>query len=476
VAASKSAISRFVDSVDPFLDLWGGAEFRFSAARVGTHYYNLLSTGLLVPNLIQRRQVEVRIRDGILLAGSMKVPRDEVVSVTQSLASPEVQFGEFPIRLLSPPGGQSGTFDEGNLAPYSWNFQESDLTGTYAFAPRREGSQVFALYGWGTMFSQVAQGGDWVEIHRRLSAAGFLDFPDFARDFLGYQQQVGSTSTVGFQILAPLYTGITELSEPSKGLLRVRIQGPAFAKTQDFRLVAVRSKDAAEATIRGEHEVKAVASPAPGLGGFEADVDVSDCYETNLQLAIRGHVVDLKRWFRWTPASGNPNYAFLFALEEAESRLHRILEGKESKLAENGKLEIACSWILGLSGFVAMLTDLGGMKTVLKGQDSPDLVATFAAGRRALVVECTTGSIDDPEKLSKLSRRTRGLRDRRPDFEILPVAIAAGVEPNDTELRSAHAEGVAVLLLQDLVELLWFAKEGRSPHDVFDYVKSKVPA
>jgi hypothetical protein len=109
------------------------------------------------------------------------------------------------------------------------------------------------------------------------------------------------------------------------------------------------------------------------------------------------------------------------------------------------------------SGVANLLFMLGFSVDPLFGKlmtDNPDLLASTPSGN-ILVVECTTGAIDNDGKLTKLLSRTRLLVEKlrqagHAHVRCLPVIVTSIPRSSITDLQSATDAGIVVASFEDL--------------------------
>jgi hypothetical protein len=130
--------------------------------------------------------------------------------------------------------------------------------------------------------------------------------------------------------------------------------------------------------------------------------------------------------------------------------------------------------------WVAILFQLLGLSPAHYGGtkvEAPDIVAFSESGGWLLVVECTEREPDLGGKLTKLSTRTKVIRQALAGLNVHPVLITAmsRIMLNKTDLEKASKERISILAIEEVRELLQKAKEGPRPEAVYDYILSKVP-
>jgi hypothetical protein len=166
-----------------------------------------------------------------------------------------------------------------------------------------------------------------------------------------------------------------------------------------------------------------------------------------------------------------------------------LVEQANSRLAVLGALGVGSddlrSRIEDSSGreferWIAILFQLLGLSPAHYGGtkvEAPDIVAFSESGGWLLVVECTEREPDLGGKLTKLSTRTKVVRQALAGLNVHPVLITAmpRIILNKTDLEKASKERISVLAIEEIRELLEMAKESPQPNKARDYILSKTP-
>ncbi len=140
-----------------------------------------------------------------------------------------------------------------------------------------------------------------------------------------------------------------------------------------------------------------------------------------------------------------------------------------------GDFEDAVCWLLSASGFAPLHLGLNS-----RTRDFVDIVA-FSRGGNVLVVECTTGRLDEDQKLSKLTDRTTKIHLNLKEIGygavlVQPVIVTmrpkAAVQP---ELERAGEAGIAVVCQEQLQQLLGEIRLPEQSDQLFASVCDMVP-
>jgi hypothetical protein len=165
-------------------------------------------------------------------------------------------------------------------------------------------------------------------------------------------------------------------------------------------------------------------------------------------------------------------------VEQANSRLAVLgalgvsWDGLRSRVEETSGREFE-RWIAILFQLLGLSpAHYGGTKV-----EAPDIVAFSESGGWILVVECTAREPDLGGKLTKLSTRTKVIRQGLAGLNVNPVLITAmsRVILNKTDLEKASKERISILAIEEIRGLLQMAKENPQPDRVRDYILSKTP-
>jgi hypothetical protein len=469
--------TKFLSDIAPFLNMWPSAEVRYSVIRRRSQWFNFLTTITFEEEerAIDRHESLVELEN--FRTGSFRLSERDIPSFLAGLAEPTIQFGPLSVRLVSPDPRKGMTFEEDTLERYGWNTNYLSSDGSFVSSPSvATGIQGYILNGYGTnTIGQLARDGEWDAIQRGLQKVHYLDLPNFADEFLRHPFGVGWNSNPGVWVVAPFYVEITSVKEVEPEELQVLVEAPPRCTISDLRVTFILQAEEGGAK-RGSVPLREVSEVEKSRSHqFVGELSIADTDGVALQLALREQVVRLARHFHWTKRSGNPLYRLFLGLDQAELRLSEALSGNDKRLGENNKLDVVVSWILHLCGFSPMLTDLGPMRTVLKGQEAPDLIAAYSPGRKVLIVETTTGPINENSKLSKLSKRVSSFRSLLPDHEVLGVITGVEGAPSREEILVAKDYRIAVIGLDDLRALLWHAKAAATPLENYEAIRKKIP-
>jgi hypothetical protein len=140
--------------------------------------------------------------------------------------------------------------------------------------------------------------------------------------------------------------------------------------------------------------------------------------------------------------------------------------------AQKNKFESAVGRLFVLAGFQVDL--LAGDKRL---DDGVDALAHDGASARCLAIECTTGSLNTGGKIGKLVKRVGELTRGAPGIRVQGILVA-GVPRADlaaTELAAARAEGLWVLHIEGLREIMRMTKRAAPVREVMAFLERCRP-
>lgn len=181
--------------------------------------------------------------------------------------------------------------------------------------------------------------------------------------------------------------------------------------------------------------------------------------------------------FKFSDPTGyaNARYKVYEAVAGDIGVLENMLEGGGTKKNDADEFEAGVSLLLGLLGFSLLPFT---MSHALR--DGPDLVV-FSENGNILVVECTTGPLDNKGKLGKLTER--GLDIRRaleasgttvPEIQTVLISTVSR-EGAVGDMENAGKANIAVLCAEDNQELLEMVSSVPDADRVFDHIKARIP-
>lgn len=181
--------------------------------------------------------------------------------------------------------------------------------------------------------------------------------------------------------------------------------------------------------------------------------------------------------FKFSDPTGyaNVRYKVYEAVAGDIGVLKNMIEGGGTKKNDAEEFEAGVALLLGLLGFSLLPFT---MSHVLR--DGPDL-AVFSENGNILVVECTTGPLDNKGKLGKLTER--GLDIRRaleasgttvPEIQMVMMSLVSR-EGAVGDMENAGKASIAVLCAEDIQELLQMVPSAPDADKVFDHIKARIP-
>lgn len=109
--------------------------------------------------------------------------------------------------------------------------------------------------------------------------------------------------------------------------------------------------------------------------------------------------------------------------------------------------------------------------------DAVDVIAYADPHHVVLVVECTTGGLNDRGKLDKLVRRSREVKAAVGSHEVMPVIVTSRDKSSIGQdiLSQASKEKVCVLAKGDLSDLLEMGTANKEVSEALGFLRSCVP-
>lgn len=181
-----------------------------------------------------------------------------------------------------------------------------------------------------------------------------------------------------------------------------------------------------------------------------ANIEVGDAPLIQVFLSYKGEL--LHSWWVSDPQKHlNLRYAIYETFDDGAKLLNQfLLEPKR----DSEQFEIGFSILLNLLGFS---TSHHGL--IPKLQEGPDILAITPGGKIA-IVECTTGLLDEKDKLAKLVQRTTLIRDKLKvsgygHILIQPVIVTALTRDNvSAHIEEANKHKIVIVCREDIDALL----------------------
>jgi hypothetical protein len=203
----------------------------------------------------------------------------------------------------------------------------------------------------------------------------------------------------------------------------------------------------------------------------EVEINTGDNPAALVLLSHSGALFD--RW--WVSDSEkhiSPAYAAHQAVDKESAELGRFLSGLSKSPAADFETGVAI--LLGLFRFSVVHY---GLTPTLR--DSPDLLA-FTEKNQLLVIECTTGTPNENNKISKLVVRTEKIRESlrvsgNAHVDALPVIVTTTPRAVAQEdVASAARNGVVVAVKEDVDALFERIRIPPSASELFDAAKARI--
>jgi hypothetical protein len=183
----------------------------------------------------------------------------------------------------------------------------------------------------------------------------------------------------------------------------------------------------------------------------------------------------LHQWWISDPTKHlNPRFAIHETVDKKLELITDFLLNPKKDSNGSRNFESAISVLLSLLGFA--VTHYGEIKTL---QDGPDIIAITPRGNVG-IVECTIGLLDEKDKLAKLVRRTKLIKESLAAaghgyIVIQPVIVSALPREQVTaNLEEAHKHRITVVCREDIERLLNQVNLPASPDRFFDEAVQSV--
>ncbi|MDD5239911.1 MAG: hypothetical protein PHH61_05650 [Candidatus Nanoarchaeia archaeon] len=154
--------------------------------------------------------------------------------------------------------------------------------------------------------------------------------------------------------------------------------------------------------------------------------------------------------------------------------LRQYLIGDSKK--KGADFELGVCWVMNMHGLITMY--YGGNEQTT---DWVDIVAFSSDYNYVYPIECTTGQINNKDKISKFISRykriDKTLKVKYPKIEILPI-IATNQNSEDifsTDIDLAEKERIVILNRETLLELLDSTMYFYDNKGLFEYLKQRIP-
>jgi len=274
---------------------------------------------------------------------------------------------------------------------------------------------------------------------------------ELKRGFLGSRRFPGTRNQAFVEVLAPVEVRIAS-AELKGGMLHAAIDmHPRLDPGRLGAWVLAKTRDGATHRI-----------PVPGPRVGPLDVPVPpDTSRATVIVLYRG--ADVDRAVAVPPEAAHRVAIYDHLMKGGVANLEERL-----RQAKGTALERPVAWLFHLLGFP---TGHYGTES-----EAPDLVA-FSPDGPFLVVECTSGETDLTAKLTKLAMRAKRLQETAGGREAIPVLVASFSRAlmNKTDLDKASTDRVAVVTLEESLQLLDLAKTGAELSETLGYIRGFVP-
>ncbi len=458
-----TTLEHFMDAIRPYMDGWKTIDVRAVAITLHGTW-----AGLAIRATLTSAQLSSPVQPTIELPDFTAVhERHGIESLAELLHTLETGVLRFGGRAIS-----YGRIEQNCLVPTPPDFYfqmnrrsdpwvQGDLSFPTALLEIR-GEQIHRL------LQDRPEALDW-----RLRA---LDTPydgldDLLVGFVGLSKPSWgrTTETAVIQVVAPIQVRLGEGCQLSRGKLNIEVEAIGYESIDDVSvsmIAAGRTAGLQRVSVgfnRGDWQGHGTSRVA------YRQLDLGDTTSATLFLRFRQNALDATTVADPAGLLDNPRIAACSHFDRDLNRYQLALRGEGRD--RSGDFEIAVATLFHFCGF-----NTGPYGRLPGIQEEIDVVA-FVPGRPYIVAaECTVAEIDANEKLSKLSRRSKALRETLPGFSVCPLLVTplARRDITDLDLAKATAEGIGVLAAEELEELLELAGGRLEPAEMFGHLASLV--
>ena len=448
------------EAVDRFLDLvncsrfWQSIDLRICAIRHGRRWINLVTRGFLDHRAAQSVPKFCSVDRPDLRAWQVVLPIAHLPGVVRGIAGGKTKLRPRSVRYI----GRSSE------APTDIRYVFGELAAPYQSAEYDLWS-CHALVDHGfSMWDVVRQAGhDPGELDSMIRGGpnAYDGLSDLVRRFCGRPRGLDVRgNTTAIELIAPLAVRFDRekvASSPERVTVALRAAADAFVAKAELQWTAgitgepLRHGFAKLSEREWEHEGGTLRS--------QLDIPIREGDATvTLFILIGDRCVDCVS----VPLAGsNPRIKAHNALDPSGPQFVEKLRDEEWRNAK--EFETAVGLLLFFLGFqVEPLCAQKGLGNAV------DHLAHDPGASIILAIECTVGPPDGGGKLGKLVARSKDLRNKLPDSEVIAVLATARprAELSKTEVEKAERDDVALLAREDLHDLSNAAQAGETSAQV----------
>lgn len=290
---------------------------------------------------------------------------------------------------------------------------------------------------------------------------GFLGLPSLA--------QIGDQTTLEIAMRSPAMISDTSGIVKGKAIIKCRVAATLDPKKIKLGIKILHRDSTDRSFIQGDHLEWTVD------GNFRigtAKIDVGEAPLAQTFISYNGTALH-QWWILDAEKRLNARHA-IYEVFDADLKLIRQFLFSPSK-KDDRAFEHGVALLLDLFGF-----SVSHHGTIKKLEDGPDIIAITPIGNVG-VIECTTGLLDEDDKLAKLVKRTKLIKERlsKSGYGYLgtyPVIISA-LSRNEVEahLEEAGKNGIAVICKENLENLLTRVSFPPNPDSLLQEALQLIP-
>lgn len=462
----------FLAAVNGSPGLWKSIDVRAVAAKVDGSWHNILTRCYLEhkrPSQVARfKSLPVLNHIG---CWQEVLPVRSLARLVRDLEKGFLRVGDQKVIL------EHDLFAQRPSQPYGrgyynlWDrskFYHRAIRGWSSHAFSAQGDSIFGI------LNHVAATRDEIDHDLRACAVPFDGLEGVARDVLELRDDL-TNRVATFELFAPLgarfITDDCRLANRQANL-RILIEEPEIA--QFIRLTFVR-RERGKLPVSGTIDL-ARARQTPSTRGNVLDVNrtfKSSMDELSLMLMVGDCCADRIVLTDILTSTENVRLAAYGVFDKSLTVFNKIIAGNKSTSQKYApEFEQAVGRLFTFLGFrVDILGTTKGLNAAV------DMIAYGDPRPVVLVVECTTGGLNDRGKLDKLVRRSREVKAVVGSHQVMPVIVTSRDRSaiGDGAFEQAREEMVCVLAKGDLSDLFEMASANKEISEVLDFLGSCVP-
>jgi len=466
-------ISAFLECVKELPGLWRSVDLRLVAVRCGDTWYNLLARCSLTSRPIARvPRVQHWPKTANLFAFQTVYSVSRLPELIRLVSAGEYNAGGTRVVFATPPEGP-----DKSQRPYDY----ASFAAASAGYPRRVrdrfpiAHELILSGGSAQTLYQLTPGGrDALDQALWALNSPWDGVAALIHDGLGLLDSADHSSSIRAVFLAPLEVSLEPRSCSLSAGGTLRLKAVAATPSVGRRsLVGYSGTNADGTPIASSFLLKGRTwKQVRGLATCETREEIGEAGRLTLLLRL-GSQVASRAAVLGPPLRKNSRIAAYMTVDPELRRLKAALFGADGTKAKEFERAVARLFVLaGLA--VDMFSDDPRAGQAADAVVYDDLTST------TLVVECTTGPLNQDGKLARLKKRMADVREAigntgTPRAQAVIASSLLGNRLAAAELEAAGKDSMAVLSREDLERILQLASDGEPPDLTLDLVRDRVP-